>query len=785
MSSKEGNAPGEKPQAGGTRAQSQAAQEAAQEEGTATDPIQTEGVTRVGPVSGLDEIPEVARYLQRIGAEATQLYKARITEIDGHGYPKPVGWASFAKDDGTVTVSGTADAPTPEEQEGIAKGWKRVEFPKPVTLTAIAELPPKVNLSDRNVWVCHDFDGRIAMIHQRYDTEDGGKGFIPWTRWSDGQWRKMEPEVMPFFGAPGYRDKATLVIHEGAKAAAHMKRLKSGEISSDICPWWRELEHAHHIGWIGGVYAVDRSDWSRLAAHSWNRVFIIADNDEEGVKAARQIAGKFAGRVEIVMFDQQFPARFDLADEWPAEQFDDLRRFVGPTMRDCTVPATQATMKLPPPPDGGRPAVVIRDEFASQWAYIAEPLRIVPRANPSYLMRPETFNAITSPFSHVKDTATKLYDNLASQHAEMVYRPGFQPGTLAIDGLRKFNVYEGANIEPAPGDTALWLALLTHLFPIAEERELVMRWLATLIAKPRVRMRYGLLLISITQGVGKNTLGNVLQIMLGRRNVSFPSESAVVESDFNEWAARKRLIFLSEFYSGQKRKAYDKMKSLVADDEIKINEKNTNRYDLENWATVIACSNSEEALYLDDEDRRWLVPTVAEEPRPPEFWQEFYAWIHSDGPGAIMHWAEEFVAGGNYVRTTDHAPDSPRKRHIVEQSRSDGKKLAVALGEHLVSLSPDKKLVVRLADVRSWIAMQRGFKRSDGGPDTSDRRLEKAGTLTAALKKVPGITVWADLKRPNFGMVRDTVFLNFDPEPGAGWPEVREHFCEPDDLEEM
>jgi len=348
----------------------------------------------------------------------------------------------------------------------------------------------------------------------------------------------------------------------------------------------------------------------------------------------------------------------------------------------------------------------------------------------------------------------------------MVYRPGFQPGTLNIEGQRCFNVYEDARIQPLTGDHAPWLEFLEHLFPVPDERELVMRWLATLIALPRIRMRYGLLLISTMHGVGKNTLGNILRMLLGAQNVCFPSESSVVNSDFNAWLSRKRLIFIGEFYSGHSRKAYDKLKPILADDLVQVNEKGVNQYEMENWATVIACSNSERALHLDDEDRRWMVPTVTEVTKPTEYWLTLYAWLAAEGPGVIMRWALDQVADGNHVRTGDHAPGTGRKAVIVEESRSDGKKLAHWLGEHLAGTSD--KVFVRLDDIRAWIAAQRGLTRADA-------RLEGKGTLSAVLKKVPGIVVWTDKKRPNFGAIRDAVVMNFDPGTEADWAEVRDN----------
>lgn len=640
---------------------------------------QSEVPERTEWLSNLDALPAVAKYLRRIGANAIN-FRAAVIRESVDGYPKILGRIAFAPA-GSVTVRGTAEAPTQDEQSAIKAEFAGTEFPKLLTLNAISVPPPGVNLSDRNVFVCHDFEGKIAFIHQRYETETG-KGFLPWTRWSDGRWHQMEPDTLPFYGLPGYKSKSTLVVHEGASAADRMKRLQSGELQADRFPWWPQLKHAHHIGWNGGVWAVERSDWERLAGCGWSSVIIVADNDENGMTAAKRIAAHFPANVSILAFDQRFKPGFDLANDWPDEMFDEGGRYIGPRLRDCLLPATQAT-RLITPEGRGRPTAVLRDEFARLVASTVEPPRIMFLHDPSRDYRPEQFNMVIAPMSDVKDTATKVFQRLECQHDRMVYRPGFASGTLTVDGGRGFNVYEGGS-APLPGDPGPWLDYLAHLIPDETDRALVMRLLATLIARPRIRMKYGLLLISTTQGVGKSTLGLILSQVLGPANVSFPSESSIVDSAFNSWLARKRLIVVNEIYSGHSRKAYDKLKPFVTDKMVAINEKGVPEYMMENWAHFIACSNSEAALHLDDEDRRWLVPTVAETNKPKEWWESLYGWLAADGPGIIATWAEGYVAGGNYVREGEHAPDSSRKRAIVEGSRSEGQQLSTSRSLRLV-----------------------------------------------------------------------------------------------------
>lgn len=737
--------------------------------GTAPDPNHSEAPERIGMVSSLRDIPAVDEYLRRIGATEINFWSARVERDGPDGYSVTTGRVSFAPD-GTVSVSGEADAPSSSEQDAISAAFQLIEFPKPITLTALAELPPGVRLSDSKVWVCHGFSSEIAMVLQRYDREDGGKGYLSWTRWSDGLWRNMEPDILPFYGLPGYRDKSTLVLHEGAKGAARLQRLLSGEEGSERFPWYAELKHAHHVGWLGGIHAIGRSDWDRLADCGWRKVIVVADNDKSGLRAARAVAARFPSNVWILAFDQRFKARFDLADDWPAEMFDENGNYIGPPMRDFLLPATHATLVLPA--EGrGRPPVVLRDEFAAQVAYTVEPERIVFLHNPSREFRPDQFNTMIAPMSDTKDTAARVFARIECQHDRLIYHPGFAAGTLTLDGSRCFNVHEGGGIRPVAGDARPWTDYLAHLFPVAEDRGAVERWLATLIARPQVRMTYGMLLISATQGVGKSTLGVILRKLLGWRNVSFPNESAIVDSAFNGWIARKRLVFLQEFYSGRSRRTYDKLKTLITDDTVHVNEKNVPEYDLDNWAHFISCSNSEAALHLDDEDRRWLVPTVAEVTKPREWWADLHAWLAGNGLAIIADWAERTVGERGAVRIGDHAPMSSRKRTLIEGSRSDGERLAMELAEHLASL--DRPVVLRTASIRAWIAIHRGFCRA-GEPDLTDRRLEKPDTILRAMKRVPGIVVWANEMRPKFQATRDSVVMNFTPAPGDRWPDIKD-----------
>ena len=253
-----------------------------------------------------------------------------------------------------------------------------------------------------------------------------------------------------------------------------------------------------------------------------------------------------------------------------------------------------------------------------------------------------------------------------------------------------------------------------------------------MIARLDIRMFYGLLLISEKHGVGKSTLGLILAELVGRWNTSFPSEQDITDSQFNDWIPHKRLVVVAEIYAGKSWKAYNRLKAVMSDEMVRVNEKNVKKYDLETFLQVFAASNSLRALKLDDTDRRWFVPEVTEELQSLEYWREFHAWLRGDGLGIILHWAHEWLSKNDPVQQGQHAPDTARKREIIEEGRSQGYRLAFDLAERICAmkdpLDPQKvqPVVVAVDEVRSWVASQRGIR-------VSDSKLERGSTLQKAM----------------------------------------------------
>jgi hypothetical protein len=196
--------------------------------------------------------------------------------------------------------------------------------------------------------------------------------------------------------------------------------------------------------------------------------------------------------------------------------------------------------------------------------------------------------------------------------------------------------------------------------------------IATLFAKPEEKMRYGLLLVSETQGVGKTTVGVIARGVIGKHNTSSPSENEIVNQDWTYWMER-RLVLINEIYAGHSSVAYNRLKDLITDEPLWIRKKFLAPYEIDNHVHVIACSNSLKALKLDNSDRRWFVPKVTEEKHTKEYWKQFYDWLYREqGFRKFKHWAKKFLETCDPVHTAAEAPVSDAKNEMIRESYSPG-----------------------------------------------------------------------------------------------------------------
>lgn len=683
-------------------------------------------------ISSLNDILPISVYLKRIGAETRSLRTAVVREMHG-AYWKDVAIIRFSE-------NGTIDAPldyepTESESAAIMDACKDVTWPKLKLVKRPVDIPPEIaNADAEDLFEFRNENDELVMFQLR-KVKRGEKSYIPYTYWSDGIWRKMEPDgKLPLWGLDKIKDNTTVFIHEGAKAARYVAWMVNAETKAAkdalaACPWGDELSGASHVGWIGGALSPSRTDWSALKRAGVKRAYIVSDNDPAGLSAVPGIAQNLRIVTFHVQFTSDWSPSFDLADAWPAKMFkmiEGSRHYIGPSFRSCLNPSTWATDLKPN--KKGKPTPTLRDHFKELWAYVEEADLFVCTEMPEIVRSEQILNKMLGAFSHVSETSRLIVKDYNGRTTRLCYRPDHNGRVIINKNTASINLHIPTTVKPKKGNIKPFLDFMGYMFPNPIECKEMLRWCATLIAHPEVRMEYGVLLVSETQGVGKTTLGSsILAQLVGENNVSWPGENDITNSDFNGWLAHKRLAIVNEIYSGHSWKAYNRLKNYITDKDVAVNQKFQRSYTIENWCHVFACSNSLRALKMEDDDRRWFYPEVTENKWSRDKFVELHAWLEGGGLSIILNWCRE---QGDWVRVGERAPMTGRKADLIEGSRTEAQKEASDLANAMTNF--EGPAAVAMKDVEQWVKQSVKGKVFDSDYDLR-KAMKESGVVS--LKK--------------------------------------------------
>ena len=196
------------------------------------------------------------------------------------------------------------------------------------------------------------------------------------------------------------------------------------------------------------------------------------------------------------------------------------------------------------------------------------------------------------------------------------YRPD-KPVYFDWDGQEYANSYNPASVPEVASYTEAGIAGITAfqtmLFDMCGRRQAVfqnmLNWLAHNVQQPGVKIRWSPILKG-TQGDGKSIVGNVLRSAMGMRNVGVTGNATLTASGgFTDWAVGYAVNVIEEIWlTGKERhRLYNTTKEFITNDLISINPKGKTKYNTFNTTNHCALSNHNDALPLDDDDRRWFV----------------------------------------------------------------------------------------------------------------------------------------------------------------------------------
>lgn len=272
----------------------------------------------------------------------------------------------------------------------------------------------------------------------------------------------------------------------------------------------------------------------------------------------------------------------------------------------------------------------------------------------------------------------------------MRYAPGLPLVFSDHDGQKVVNIHRftpPAPLVPTQEEQDLWNEFLEWVLPTGNPdcrvfREWFLDALAWLVQDECRRLPFAMLLVG-GFGCGKTTLlQKVPQTLFGKDNVGSVSQGEL-ESSFNDWSVNLRVLIIDEVSMGSAhdaRKLVNKLKPIITGDQLHVHPKGFKGYEQPNTVSIFATSNEDDAVHLDDGDRRWLVCKSPSARMPTDLGNRFYAWLEGERGAGVLRgiFLERDVS-----RFNPHAslPMTESKREMTLRSRSPLAQVLVDLFE--------------------------------------------------------------------------------------------------------
>lgn len=263
------------------------------------------------------------------------------------------------------------------------------------------------------------------------------------------------------------------------------------------------------------------------------------------------------------------------------------------------------------------------------------------------------------------------------EHRAEVPGMSFCPGEGPITESGRLNTWQGWGLpEPMEGDVHEWHRLLKHLFNGAyctldngEEvsaTHYFTQWCAYPLQHPGAKMHVAAAIWGPVHGSGKTLVGETLRRIYGNKHSS-ELKDANLEDDRFEWAENKQFVLADDITARGDRKFMRKLMTMVTQHSMYMNPKYIPAYTIEDCINYYFTSNDPDALFMDDQDRRFFVHEVT----AGKFdYHSYVQWMKSSsGPAALWHYLLAYDLTG--FDPMAPAPTTQGKRAMISVGKSE------------------------------------------------------------------------------------------------------------------
>lgn len=259
------------------------------------------------------------------------------------------------------------------------------------------------------------------------------------------------------------------------------------------------------------------------------------------------------------------------------------------------------------------------------------------------------------------------------------FKPALPYGEILIsEGRSRVNTWHPPQVRRKPGDAGPFLRHLAKLFPVEDDRQKLLYYLAGMVQSVGHKFQWAPLLIGV-EGNGKTFLSSCVAAALGTRYTHWPKASKL-GAQFNKWMFGKVAYFVEDVYV-KDADVLEELKPLITGERIEVEGKGVDQRTDEICGNFIFNSNRRDALRKTGNDRRYMVlwcaqqsaEDLASDGMTPDYFKDLYSWASArDGYAIVAEFLHTFpippVFGLQWL--TGRAPRTSSTDAAIEATRN-------------------------------------------------------------------------------------------------------------------
>lgn len=232
------------------------------------------------------------------------------------------------------------------------------------------------------------------------------------------------------------------------------------------------------------------------------------------------------------------------------------------------------------------------------------------------------------------------------------FRPELEPmAIVAEEGWSLINAYVPIQTECKPGDPSPWLDHLTRMYPVEDDRKILLSWMASCLRNPGKKFQWWPVLIG-AKGNAKTMILNIMEYCIGARYTHLPNAGKMTRNgiNFNGWIRNKLFLGVEEVYSANRRDFLEEFKPYVTNRRLPIEGKGIEEYTGDNRANGMLTSNHWDGVPIDANERRYGIFFTAQQTAEDCFrdgltsayFSKLWNWLDKGGFAIVNHYLRNF-----------------------------------------------------------------------------------------------------------------------------------------------